>query len=79
MTAQPPRPDAGVQAGHTSNATSRLLTAEDVADRWQVPKAQVYRLARDGRLEAVRIGRYYRFRLEVLMAFELNGGAASDE
>jgi excisionase family DNA binding protein len=52
----------------------RLLTAQDVADRWQVPTTQVYRLIREGRLPAVAIGRYRRCRLEAIEAFEQGGG-----
>jgi excisionase family DNA binding protein len=59
-----------------SSATAeQLLTAEQVAERWQCPVSQVYRLARDGRLRCVRLGRYVRFRLEDIEAFEENGGA----
>jgi excisionase family DNA binding protein len=53
---------------------SQLLTAEQLATRWQVPTSQVYRLTRDGRLEPVRLGRYYRYRTEAVEAFESNGG-----
>jgi excisionase family DNA binding protein len=48
-----------------------LLTADDLAARWQVSRAHVYRLARDGHLPTVSIGRYYRFRLESIEACEL--------
>ncbi len=58
---------------HTSNP-DRLLTAEQVAERWSVPKSQVYRLARDGRLATVAIGRYRRWRVADLEAFERGGG-----
>jgi hypothetical protein len=34
-----------------------LMTAEDLAARWQVPTSQVYRLTRDGRIPVVRLGR----------------------
>jgi excisionase family DNA binding protein len=49
---------------------TRLLTAEELADRWQVPKSQVYRLAREGRIPTVEIGRYYRFSPAAIEAFE---------
>jgi excisionase family DNA binding protein len=49
---------------------ARLLTAEQLADRWQVSKAQVYRLARDSRIPTVAIGRYYRFRVSAIEAWE---------
>lgn len=56
----------------------RLLTADELAERWQVPTAQVYRLARDGRLPAVAIGRYRRFTLAVVESWERSGGAAAN-
>lgn len=49
---------------------SALLTADDLAERWQVSRAQVYRLARDGHLPTVTIGRYYRFRPEAIESWE---------
>jgi excisionase family DNA binding protein len=52
--------DASPSANHPNGS---LLTADDLAQRWQVSKHQVYRLARDGRVPTVRIGRYFRFRL----------------
>jgi excisionase family DNA binding protein len=57
----------------TSEA-SRLLTASQVAERWQVDKAHVYRLAREGCLPTVRLGRYARFRLDAIEEYERAGG-----
>lgn len=51
--------------------TGQLLTAEQLAERWQVPKAHVYRLARDGRIPVVELGRYKRFRVDAIERFEL--------
>ena len=48
----------------------RLLTAEELAERWQVRAGHVYRLARDGRVPAVRLGRYVRFREDAIDAWE---------
>jgi excisionase family DNA binding protein len=53
------------------NGRTALLTANDLAERWQVPKSHVYRLARDGRVPVVRIGRYFRFRVASIEAWEL--------
>jgi excisionase family DNA binding protein len=50
--------------------SAQLLTAEQLAERWQVSKSQVYRLAREGRIPTVPIGRYYRFRLDAIEAWE---------
>lgn len=53
---------------------SRLLTADDLAERWQVPKAHVYRLTRSGQLPTVKLGRYCRYELGAVEAFEAAGG-----
>jgi excisionase family DNA binding protein len=50
--------------------TARLLTAEQLADRYQLTVAQIYRLTREGVLPHVKLGRYYRYRLEAVEAFE---------
>lgn len=54
--------------------TGQLLTADQVAERWQVPKSQVYRLTRDGAIPTVKLGRYYRYRLDAIERFELGDG-----
>jgi excisionase family DNA binding protein len=50
---------------------AQLLTADQLAERWQVPAAHVYRLAREGRIPVVRLGRYRRFRADAIERFEL--------
>jgi len=54
---------------------NRLLTAKEVAERWQVSKGQIYTLARAGKIPTVVIGHSYRFRLEALIEWEQRGGA----
>jgi excisionase family DNA binding protein len=61
---------SGVHAGS-------LLTADEVAARWQVPKSHVYRLAREGTIPTVSLGRYYRFQVEAIEDFERHGGTRS--
>ena len=39
----------------------RLLTADQVAERFQVPKSWIYSAARRNELPSVRLGRYVRF------------------
>jgi excisionase family DNA binding protein len=56
--------------GNTTVSDTRLLTAEELAERWRVSKAQVYRQAREGQVPCVQIGRYYRFRLASIEAWE---------
>ncbi len=55
---------------HTLTESTRLLTAEELADRWRVKKANIYRLAREGQIPTVRIGRYPRFKLSAIEAWE---------
>lgn len=50
--------------------TGQLLTAEQLAQRWQVPASQIYRLTREGRIPTVRLGRYYRYSPAAIEAFE---------
>jgi excisionase family DNA binding protein len=62
----PPAADRGRRA-----MTARLLTADDLAERWQVPKSHIYRLTREAKTPTVRLGRYYRYRADAIEAFEL--------
>jgi len=59
-------------------ASVRLLTPDELAERWSVSKAHVYRLAREGRIPTVAIGRYYRFRVAAIEAWEAASEAATD-
>lgn len=52
----------------------RLLTAEQLAARWAVPKSHVYRLAREDRIPTVHLGRYRRFRLDEIERHERSAG-----
>jgi len=44
----------------------RLLTVSEVADMLRINKSTVYRMAKQGRLPATRVGRQWRFRESVL-------------
>lgn len=54
-------------SGHDA---TRLLTADELAQRWQVRPKQVYALVNRGEVPCIRIGRYRRFRLEAIEAWE---------
>lgn len=69
---------AGHEASTGHGTGSTLLRAEELAVRWQVATSQIYRLSREGKLPTVRIGRYFRYRLDVVEAFEAGGGVGSD-
>jgi excisionase family DNA binding protein len=74
--ARPTNPPDAFEAAKHTNGSGRLLTADDLAERWQVKPSHVYRLTREGALPTVRLGRYYRYRVEVIDQFERGGGAA---
>lgn len=57
-----------------SLTAAQLLTASDVAERWQIPVGHVYRLTRTGQLPTVRMGRYCRYTVTAIEAFEAGGG-----
>jgi excisionase family DNA binding protein len=54
--------------------TAQLLTAEQLAERWQVPKSHIYRLAREWKIPNFELGRYRRWSLEAIEQFERDGG-----
>lgn len=51
--------------------SEQLLTAEELATRWQVEVAHIYRLTRRGEIPAVKLGRYYRYPPDAIRQFEL--------
>jgi len=53
-------------------APAQLLTAEQLAVRWQVPQSHVYRLTREDQIPVVKLGRHYRYRLDAIERFELD-------
>ncbi|HEX3324377.1 MAG TPA: helix-turn-helix domain-containing protein [Solirubrobacterales bacterium] len=59
-----------------ANGHAQLLTAADLADRWRVEKAAIYRLSREGKIPTVNLGRYRRFRLAAVEEFEASGGCS---
>jgi predicted ester cyclase len=59
--------------------SGEVLTAEELAERWQVEVPWVYEKTRKGLIPKVPLpGKYVRFRLDVIEAFE-RGELDSDE
>ncbi len=58
--------------------SGQLLTADQLAQRWQVPKSHVYRLTREGQVPAVKLGRYYRYRIDAIEAFETSDNTTKE-
>lgn len=59
--------------------TDRLLTAAEIAEMLAVPERWVRDHTRSGRIPAVRLGRYVRYRREAVLAWveaQERGGAA---
>jgi excisionase family DNA binding protein len=75
MSAMPLRPSENNAGGR---GLGQLLTADQLAQRWQVPKSHVYRLTRDRAIPAVKLGRYYRYRIDAIERFEI-GDASHTE
>jgi excisionase family DNA binding protein len=51
--------------------SGEILTAEELAARWKVERSWVYAKTRSGEIPKVPLpGRYYRYRLDVVEAFE---------
>jgi len=46
------------------------MTAEDLAQRWQIKTDAVYRLVREDKIPVVKLGRYYRFHPEEIAKWE---------
>ena len=53
----------------------RMFTVPEVAEILRIPKLHVYRLIREGKLPAVRIGRLVRVSEEALRVWIARGGA----
>jgi excisionase family DNA binding protein len=61
----------------TATGVSRLLTARQVQSMLHVDRSTVYRMAEDGRLPAIKVGRQWRFPAARIVAL-LDADAASD-
>ena len=58
----------------TGLTAASLMTADDLAARWQVPKSHIYRLTRSEQLPTVRLGKYVRYTISAVEQFESDGG-----
>lgn len=77
MARRPPSTPARVDSPSANPPSDdRLLTAHDVAYRWQDNVDHVYELTRRGDLPVVRLGRKYRYPLAGIEQFERDGGTA---
>lgn len=69
-----------MSAATESSEADRLLTPQQLADRWTIKPSTVYSMTRAGQLPTVRIGpRLYRYRLEAIEQYERDGGQNEQE
>lgn len=61
------------------NEERAILTVQEVAGYLRMSEAKVYRLVREGRLPAVRLGRTWRFRRDLLDDWLSRGAGPSLE
>lgn len=54
------------QAVMSPPANADILTAEEVSCWLRVPKTTLYKLCKEGRIPATRIGRHWRFRKSII-------------
>lgn len=55
---------------------NEMLTARDIQEMLQVDRSTVYRMADDGRLPAIKVGRQWRFPRQAVERFLSSGGRA---
>jgi excisionase family DNA binding protein len=70
----------GVRAGALDEALGdgrQYMTAEELAERWDVTLAWVYAETRAGRIPHLRLGRYVRYRRSTILAWERANEAGS--
>jgi excisionase family DNA binding protein len=60
----------GVPRDPQNVTAAQLLTAQQLAERWQIPRGQVYRLSREKRIPVVRLGKYVRYRIDAIERWE---------
>lgn len=54
-----------------------VLTVEEVAELLKIPRSSVYKLAQEGRIPALKVGRHWRFYRPVLLQW-IAGEASFD-
>jgi excisionase family DNA binding protein len=54
-------PQSAITENRKAHPRNGLIGTSEIAERLGVPKSQIYRLASQGSIPAVRIGKYYRF------------------
>jgi excisionase family DNA binding protein len=48
------------------NGPGAILTVDEISDYLKIPKSTIYKLVREGKIPAQKIGRHWRFRKEAI-------------
>ena len=48
------------------NEPGAILTVDEISDYLKIPKSTIYKLVREGKIPAQKIGRHWRFRKEAI-------------
>lgn len=48
------------------NKPGAILTVDEISDYLKIPKSTIYKLVREGKIPAQKIGRHWRFRKEAI-------------
>ena len=52
--------------GMPENGPGAILTVDEISDYLKIPKSTIYKLVREGKIPAQKIGRHWRFRKEAI-------------
>ena len=50
----------------SENKPGAILTVDEISDYLKIPKSTIYKLVREGKIPAQKIGRHWRFRKEAI-------------
>lgn len=58
--------------------TKQILTIDELAERWQVSRSNLYPLCRQGKVPGFKVGQQWRFNLSVIEDYEQGQGELPD-
>jgi len=50
----------------SENKLGAILTVNEISDYLKIPKSTIYKLVREGKIPAQKVGRHWRFRKEAI-------------
>ena len=50
----------------SENKPGAILTVDEISDYLKIPRSTIYKLVREGKIPAQKIGRHWRFRKETI-------------